>query len=102
HQLGALRLESHPQAVQFEERPAQGDDEGFWLVDLKRCGLAADAASPRAPPRRRIVYEQADRDARDLAARLVGLATLGRGAVVAGLAPPALQPRVRAAADAAY
>ena len=101
-ELGALRLESLPQAVHVEARPAQGDDEGFWLVDLKRCGLAADAASPRAPPRRRIVYEQADRDARDLAARLVGLATLGRGAVVAGLAPSAFEPAFRAGAEAAY
>src|SRR5213076_1842161 len=100
--LGALRLESLPQAVHVEARPAQGDDEGFWLVDLKRCGLAADAASPRAPSRRRVVYEQADRDARDLAARLVGLATLGLGAVVAGLAAPAFEQAFRGATEAAY
>src|SRR5439155_1078463 len=69
-ELSALRLETLPQAVHVEARPAQADDGGFWLVDLKRCGLAAEAPSTHAPPRRRIVYEQADRDARDLAARL--------------------------------
>src|SRR2546427_553547 len=83
---GAGRLESLPQAVHVEARAAQVDDGGLWLADLKRCDVAAAAASTLAPPRRRIVYEQADRDARDLAARLVGLAALGRGAVVAGLA----------------
>src|SRR5438477_174453 len=62
-ELSALRLETLPQAVHVEARPAQGDDGGFWLVDLKRCGLAAEAPSTRAPSRRRIVYEQADRDA---------------------------------------
>ena len=101
-ELSALRLESLPQAVHVEARPAQADDGGFWLTDLKRCGLAAEAASPRAPPRRRIVYEQADRDARDLAARLVGLAALGRGAVVAGLAPAALETAFRSGGEAAY
>jgi len=101
-ELSALRLETLPQAVHVEARPAQGDDGGFWLVDLKRCGLAAEAPSTRAPPRRRIVYEQADRDARDLAARLVGLAALGRGAVVAGLAPAAFEPAFRSGAEAAY
>src|SRR5256885_12590985 len=35
-----------------EARPAQADDGGFWLVDLKRCGLAAEAPSTHAPPRR--------------------------------------------------
>src|SRR5207302_372781 len=101
-ELSALRLETLPQAVHVEARPAQGDDGGFWLVDLKRCGLAAEAPSTRAPSRRRIVYEQADRDARDLAARLVGLAALGRGAVVAGLAPAAFEPAFRSGAEAAY
>src|SRR3989475_9518779 len=46
----------------------------FRSADVKRCGLPAEPASPTVPPRRRVVYEQADRDARDLAARLVGLA----------------------------
>jgi len=101
-ELSALRLESLPQAVHVEARPAQGDDGGFWLIDLKRCGFAAEPASPRAPQRRRIVYEQTDRDARDLAARLVGLATLGRGAVVAGLAPVAFESAFRSGAEAAY
>src|SRR5207245_2537113 len=101
-ELSALRLETLPQAVHVEARPAQADDGGFWLVDLKRCGLAAEAPSTHAPPRRRIVYEQADRDARDLAARLVGLAALGRGAVVAGLAPAAFEPAFRSGAEAAY
>ena len=101
-ELSALRLESLPQAVHVEARPAQGDDGGFWLIDLKRCGLAAEPASPRAPQRRRIVYEQTDRDGRDLAARLVGLATLGRGAVVAGLAPVAFESAFRSGAEAAY
>jgi hypothetical protein len=100
--LGALRLESLPQAVHVEARAAQADDERLWFVDLKGCGLAVEAASTRAPPRRRIVYEQADRDARDLAARLVGLAALGRGAVVAGLAPPAFETAFRGGAEAAY
>src|SRR6266566_1170264 len=67
-ELSALRLETLPQAVHVEARPAQADDGGFWLVDLKRCGFAAEAPSTHAPPHRRIVYEQADRDARDLPA----------------------------------
>src|SRR5207249_4926298 len=57
---------------------------------------------PTVPPRRRVVYEQADRDARDLAARLVGLAAFGRGAVVAGLARTAFEPTFRGGTDAAY
>jgi hypothetical protein len=101
-ELSALRLESLPQAVHVEARAARADDEKLWLLDLKRCAVAAEAASTRAPPRRRIVYEQADRDARDLAARLVGLAALGRGAVVAGLAPPAFETAFRGGAEAAY
>src|SRR5204862_74327 len=56
-ELSVLRLETLPQAVHVEARLAQGDDGGFWLVDLKRCGLAAEAPSTRAPPRRRIVFE---------------------------------------------
>jgi len=100
--VGALRLESLPQAVHVDARPAQADDGRFWFADLKRCGLPAEPASPTVPPRRRVVYEQADRDARDLAARLVGLAAFGRGAVVAGLARAAFEPAFRGGTEAAY
>jgi extracellular solute-binding protein (family 5) len=108
----ALRLESLPQAVQAEARPAHVGDDPPWFTDLKRCGAPTPEAHPAPPPpdqpeagarpRRRIVYLQGDRDAGDLSARLVGLAVAGRGAVVAGLAPAAFEAALRTGAEAGY
>ncbi|HKW42256.1 MAG TPA: ABC transporter substrate-binding protein, partial [Gemmatimonadales bacterium] len=76
---GELRLESLRDAVHGDARPAEWHESGrFWLEDLKRCDLPAarDAPPPSAPAagrRRRIAYDQTDRSAADLAARLVGL-----------------------------
>ena len=55
-----------------------------------------------AARRRRIVYNQADRSAADLAARLVGLGVLGRGTAAAGLPATSFGPALRAGGDAAY
>jgi len=48
------------------------------------------------------VYKQSDRSAADLAARLVGLGALGRGAVAAGVPATAFESALRTGADAAY
>ena len=52
--------------------------------------------------RHRIVYNQSDRSAADLAARLVGLGVLGKGAVAAGVPASAFAASLRAGGDAAY
>src|SRR2546425_8048518 len=51
-ELSALRLETLPQAVHVEARPAQGDDGGVWLVGPQRCGLRAQAPTTHATPQR--------------------------------------------------
>jgi hypothetical protein len=48
------------------------------------------------------VFKQSDRSAADLAARLVGLGALGRGAVAAGVPATAFESALRAGSDAAY
>jgi len=87
--VGALRLESLPQAVHVDARPSQADDGQFWFADLKRCGLPAEPAS----------YVQ---DARDSAARLIGLVNdlldvsrLERGKLVAAPQASRVRPSSR-------
>ena len=107
--VGDLRLESLREAVHGDARPAEASDgEGGgrpWFTDLERCELgpkegrdAVDAAARR----RRIVYNQTDRSAADLAARLVGLGVLGRGTAAAGLPTAAFASALRAGGDAGY
>src|SRR2546428_12958095 len=48
-----------------------------------------------------MVYNQSDRSAADVAARLVGLGALGRGAVAAGVPPAAFESSLRAGGGAA-
>ena len=103
--VGDLRLESLREAVHGDARPAEGSDGGArpWFTDLEHCQLggghdAVDAAARR----RRVVYNQADRSAADLAARLVGLGVLGRGTAAAGLPAATFEPALRAGGDAAY
>jgi extracellular solute-binding protein (family 5) len=102
--LAGLRLESLPQAVRVEARPAEGLSGGrFWFSELEGCSLppARDTIAAR-PARRRVVYSQADRSAADIAARLVGSGVLGTGAVATGLAPGAFELALQAGDEAAY
>lgn len=102
--LARLRLESLPQAVRVEARPAAADGDGrFWFDDLRDCPARGprDTTASRAA-RRRVVYTQADRSAADLAARLVGLGVLGQGALATGLPPGAFESALRAGNEAAY
>jgi hypothetical protein len=105
--VGDLRLESLREAVRGDARPAEWSGPGrFWFTDLPACGVPAardTVGSGRAGGgRRRVVYKQTDRSAADLAARLVGLGVLGRGAVAAGVAPSAFESAVRSGHDVAY
>ncbi|HET7296694.1 MAG TPA: ABC transporter substrate-binding protein [Gemmatimonadales bacterium] len=101
---GELRLESLREAVRGEARPAEWHEGGqFWFSDLRRCKLpGARELAGNAGARHRVVYDQADRSAADLAARLVGLGVLGRGTVAAGLPSAAFGAAVRAGEDAWY
>src|SRR2546430_8664951 len=77
-----------------DARPAEWSGPGrFWFADLHSCGGQAGRDTLGASARRhRIVYNQSDRSAADLAARLVGLGVPGRGAVAAGRPAGALPP----------
>jgi len=101
---GDLRLESLREAVHGDARPAEWSGAGrFWFTDLRSCGPSAVRDSlGSVARRRRVVYNQADRSAADLAARLVGLGVLGRGTVAAGVPPSAFESAVRAGNDVAY
>jgi len=102
--VGDLRLESLREAVRGDARPAEWSGPGrFWFADLERCGIPAGRDTLGAVGRRRrVVYKQSDRSAADLAARLVGLGALGRGAVAAGVPASAFESSLRAGTDAAY
>src|SRR5256712_595139 len=102
--IGDLRLESLREAVHGDARPAEWSGPGrFWFADLHSCGAQAGRDTLGASARRhRIVYNQSDRSAADLAARLVGLGVLGRGAVAAGVPASAFAASLRAGSDAAY
>ena len=102
--IGDLRLESLREAVHGDARPAEWSGPGrFWFADLHSCGAQAGRDTLGASARRhRIVYNQSDRSAADLAARLVGLGVLGRGAVAAGVPASAFAASLRAGGDAAY
>ena len=100
----ALRLESLREAVHGDARPAEWSEGGrFWLADLRPCGLPATRDTiGRGGRRQRVVYDQSDRSAADLAARLVGLGALGRGTVAAGLSAAAFRTALRAGGDTWY
>jgi hypothetical protein len=102
--VGDLRLESLREAVRGDARPAEWSGPGrFWFTDLEPCGAPGGARDTSgAGRRRRIVYKQSDRSAADLAARLVGLGALGRGAAAAGVPATAFESALRAGTDAAY
>src|SRR5256886_260881 len=100
--VGDLNLESLREAVHGDARPAEWTGPGrFWFTDLQSCGVAAGRDTlGTAGRRRRIVYNQSDRSAADLAARLVGLGALGRGAGAAGGPASALESSLPGAAPA--
>ncbi len=102
--IGDLRLESLREAVHGDARPAEWSGPGrFWFTDLQPCGALGGRDTLGATARRhRIVYNQSDRSAADLAARLVGLGVLGRGTVAAGVPASAFESSLRAGTDAAY
>ncbi len=99
-----LRLESLREAVRGDARPAEWHEGGrFWFTDLRRCELPVVRDTLGTAGRRhRIVYDQTDRSAADVAARLVGLGVLGRGTVAAGLPAPAFAAALRVGGDAWY
>jgi hypothetical protein len=99
-----LRLESLREAVHGDARAAEWSGPGrLWFTDLEPCGVAAARDTiGAAGRRRRIVYSQGDRSAADLAARLVGLGALGRGAVAAAVPASAFESSLRSGTDAAY
>jgi hypothetical protein len=100
--FATIRRESLREAVHLDARPAEPPGDGrFWFTDVRTCGLPRDASEPAAR-RQRIVYDQTDRSAADLAARLVGLGAAGPHAVAAGLAPGAFAAALETARDAAY
>ena len=98
-----IRRESLRDAVHLDARAAEWAGGRFWLADLQACGFPMTRDSGLAGPRRqRVVYDQTDRNAADLGARLVGLGVLGNRAVATGLAPGAFAAALRAGGDAAY
>jgi hypothetical protein len=99
-----LRLESLREAVHGDARAAEWSGPGrLWFTDLEPCGVAAARDTiGTAGRRRRIVYSQGDRSAADLAARLVGLGALGKGAVAAAVPASAFESSLRSGTDAAY
>jgi len=101
--LGDVHVESLRDAVHLDARPADEAGSAFWFADLKACSFpAVRDAAPAAGQRRRVVYDQADRNAADLAARIVGLGVLGKQGVASGLAPAAFAVALRSGGDAAY
>lgn len=108
--VGDLRLESLRDAVHGDARPAEASDGNGrpWFADLESCGLSGGGehgghdAVDQSARRRRIAYNQADRSAADLAARLVGLGVMGRGTTAAGMPATSFGPALRAGGDAAY
>jgi Bacterial extracellular solute-binding proteins, family 5 Middle len=101
--LGDIRRESLRDAVHLDARPAESENGRFWLADLQACGFPGTRdTAVSAPRRQRVVYDQSDRNAADLAARLVGLGTLGNHSAATGLAPAAFAAALRAGGDAAY
>ena len=102
--VAALRIESLRQAVHGDARSAEESDGGHaWFTELGQCDLlpARDPIGAQAR-RHRVVYNQTDRSAADLAARLVALGVLGRGAVATGLAPTPFEAALRAGTEGAY
>jgi hypothetical protein len=102
--FGAIRRESLREAVHLDARAAEAPGDGqFWFTDVRSCSLpqVRDPTEPAAR-RQRVVYDQTDRSAADLAARLVGLGAVGPHAVATGLAPSAFAATFETARDAAY
>ena len=99
--LRDVNVESLRDAVHLDTRPAEGGSD-FWFRDLKNCSLPGRDAAPAPSERQRVVYDQADRNAADLAARIVGLGVLGSHGVASGLAPTAFANALRSGGDAAY
>ncbi len=102
--LRDVHVESLRDAVHLDSRPAEGGSD-FWFADLKACNLPARDAAPAGGgggQRQRVVYDQADRNAADLAARIVGLGVLGNHGLASGLAPAAFAAALRSGGDAAY
>jgi hypothetical protein len=99
-----LRLESLRDAVRGDARPAEWHEAGrFWFTDLRRCEHRPGRDTPgSSATRQRLVYDQTDRSAADVAARLVGLGVLGRGTVAAGLPAAGFAAALQAGADAWY
>src|SRR5207249_9628113 len=99
-----LPLETLQEAVRRDARPAEWSGNGhYWFSDLSPCGFLPLRDTLRAAAqRRRIVYDQSDRSAADVAARLVGLGALGRGAVAAGVPASAFESSLRVGTNAAY
>jgi hypothetical protein len=101
--FAAIRRESLREAVHLDARPAEPPgDAKFWFADLRSCGLPQVRDAEPAPRRQRVVYDQTDRSAADLAARLVGLGAVGPHAVATGLAPSAFAATLETGRDAAY
>jgi len=101
--LADIQRESLRDAVHLDARPAEWTGDQFWLAQLRACGFpTARDTAPSAPRRQRVVYDQSDRNAADLAARLVGLGALGNRSTATGLAPAAFTAALRAGGDAAY
>ncbi len=101
--FAAIRRESLREAVHLDARPAEPPGDGrFWFTDLRSCGLPPVRDAERAAGRQRVVYDQTDRSAADLAARLVGLGAVGTHAVATGLAPSAFAAALETGRDAAY
>ena len=101
--LADIKRESLRDAVHLDARPAEWTGDQFWLAQLEACGFPTTRdTAPSTPRRQRVVYDQSDRNAADLAARLVGLGALGKRSAATGLAPAAFAAALRAGGDAAY
>jgi len=101
--LADIKRESLRDAVHLDARPAEWEGGRFWLAELQACGFPTTRDTAVSGPRRqRVVYDQSDRNAADLAARLVGLGALGNRSAATGLAPAAFAVALRAGGDAAY
>ena len=101
--LADIKRESLRDAVHLDARPAEWEGGRFWLAELQACGFPTTRDTAVSGPRRqRVVYDQSDRNAADLAARLVGLGALGNRSPATGLAPAAFAVALRAGGDAAY